>query len=56
MDLDDINPIAVLLGLIAFMIAVYVSKSMGASLVLRLIYAVVVGIVGYFVATFIANK
>ena len=56
MDIDDINPMAVLLGFVALLITIYVSKSMGASVPLRLFYGVICGVVGYFVASFIGNS
>ena len=56
MDIEDINPVAVLLAVVAFGITIYVSKTMGATVPLRIFYGVICGIVGYFVASFIGNS
>ena len=49
MDLDDINPIGILLGMVGLIIAVIISKKMGSPVPMRIITGIVVGVVCYFV-------
>lgn len=55
---DDIemSPGAGLLAVIAFIIGMIVSKSMGAGIIFRLIVATICGIAGFFTATIIASR
>jgi len=56
MEFDEINPIAVLLAIVGFFIAIMTSNSMGASGIGKIVTGVIVGIVCYFLASTIGNS
>ena len=53
---NGVNPIAVLVGIIAAIWAFYTSGTMGSGLLMQFIVTIVVGVVGFFIFNFIITK
>lgn len=54
-DLDDLNIAGIVFAVVAFGIGIIVSKSMGSSLVMRIIAGLICAIVSYIVGSKIAD-